>query len=165
MNDWYVINTKPYAEFKVISYLASKKIKTFMPKFLVTRRHARKIDKVFRPLFPNYIFVNADINKNYRIINSAIGVKSILGSGEKPSSVPDSIINELIFITDEKGMVKYLDKSNYSYGQEVRINEGLFKGNIGKFCQMNDRDRVLILISFLGRKLKINILSLHIAAT
>ena len=132
MNDWYVINTKPHAEFKVISYLASKKIETFMPKFLITRRHARKVDKVFRPLFP--------------------------------SSVPNSIIDELNSITDDNGLVKYLDKSNYSYGQEVRINEGLFRGNIGKFCQMNDKERVLVLISFLGRKLKVSVPSLHIAA-
>ena len=164
MKNWYVINTKPNAEFKVISYLASKKIETFMPKFLTTRKHARKVDKVYKPLFPNYLFVNADINKNYRVINSTIGVKSILGSGEESTSVPSSIIKEFLFITDEMGSVKYLDKSNYNYGQEIRINDGLFKGNIGKFCEMNDKDRALILISFLGRKLKVNVPSLHIAA-
>ena len=57
-----------------------------------------------------------------------------------------------------------MDKSAYNYGQKVKINEGLFKGNIGQFCQMKDHERVLVLISFLGRKLKINISSLHIAA-
>ena len=164
MRKWYTINTKPHAEFKVISFLASKKIETFMPKFLATRRHARKVEKIFKPLFPSYVFVNADITKNYRLINSTIGVKNILGSREEPSSLPNSIIDELNFITDDKGIVKYLDKSAYNYGQKVKINEGLFKGNIGQFCQMKDHERVLVLISFLGRKLKINISSLHIAA-
>ena len=46
MRKWYTINTKPHAEFKVISFLATKKIETFMPKFLATRRHARKVEKI-----------------------------------------------------------------------------------------------------------------------
>ena len=64
MNNWYIINTKPSAEFRVINYLNSKDIKTFMPKLLVTRKHARKVEKVFRPLFPGYIFINTNI-QNY----------------------------------------------------------------------------------------------------
>ena len=63
MNNWYIINTKPCAEFKVVGYLRSKDIKTFMPKLLVTRKHARKVEKVFRPLFPGYIFIAINLEE------------------------------------------------------------------------------------------------------
>ena len=99
MNNWYIINTKPSAEFKVINYLNRKDIETFMPKLLVTRKHARKIEKVFRPLFPGYIFINANIKNSIRLINNAIGVKSLLSAGEIPSIVPLNVIKEIFSIT------------------------------------------------------------------
>lgn len=164
MNNWYVINTKPSAEFRVASYLNSKNIKTFMPKLLVTRKHARKIEKVFRPLFPGYIFINTNIKNSVRLINNAIGVKSLLSAGESPSIVPQNVISEIYSITDSEGVVKKLDTSCYSEGQEVKINVGIFKGNIGSFCSMTSKDRVSILLAFLGQKVKISISSLHISA-
>ena len=57
MKSWYVVNTKPHSEFKVINYLNSKNITVFMPKLLVSRSHARQVKKVLRPLFPSYFFV------------------------------------------------------------------------------------------------------------
>ena len=164
MNNWYIINTKPCAEFKVVGYLRSKDIKTFMPKLLVTRKHARKVEKVFRPLFPGYIFINANIKNSVRLINNAIGVKSLLSAGETPSIVPQNVIKQIYSITDSDGIVKKLDVSNYDEGQEVKINEGIFKGTIGSFCSMASKDRVSILLAFLGKQVKISISSLHISA-
>jgi len=163
MNSWYVVNTKPHTEFKVISYLVSKDVKIFMPKLLVTRKHARKIEKVLRPLFPTYLFVNVNINKSYRLINNAIGVKGILSSGDIPSCVPKEVIDNLFKYTNSEGLVSKLDTSNFKLGQIVKINDGLFSGNIGKFCGMSDKDRVSIFLEFLGRQVKVSISSLYIA--
>ena len=165
MNKWYIINTKPHSEFKVISYLMRNNIQTFMPKLLVTRKHARKIDKVLRPLFPCYIFVYADIKYNYRLINNTIGVKNILSSGNEPSCVPKIIIDELSAHTDSKGIVNKLDVSNYDLGQEIQISEGIFKGSIGSFCGLSGKDRVLVFLEFLGKQVKFSISSLFISAT
>lgn len=164
MNNWYIINTKPSAEFRVINYLNCKEIKTFMPKLLVTRKHARKVEKVFRPLFPGYIFINTNIKNSIRLINNTIGVKSLLSAGETPSIVPQNVIKEIYSITDREGLVNKFDVSNYDEGQKVKINEGIFKGNIGNFCNMASKDRVLILLAFLGKQVKISISSLHISA-
>ena len=164
MNNWYIINTQPFAEFKVVGYLCSKDIKTFMPKLSVTRKHARKVEKVFRPLFPGYIFVNANIKNSIRLINNAIGVKSLLSAGNTPSIVPQNVIKQIYSITDNDGVVMKLDLSNYAEGQEVKINQGIFKGSIGNFCSMASKDRVSILLAFLGKQVKISVSSLHISA-
>lgn len=163
MNKWYIINTKPHSEFKVINYLMRNDIQTFMPKLLVTRKHARKIDKVLRPLFPCYIFVYVDINYTYRLINNTIGVKNILSSGNESSCVPKIVIDELSAYTDPKGIVNQLDVSNYNLGQEIQIREGIFKGAIGSFCGLSGKDRVIVLLEILGKQVKSSISSLCIS--
>ena len=68
MKNWYVVNTKPHNEFKVINYLNSKNITIFMPKLLVSRSHARQVKKVLRPLFPSYFFVYINIEHSFRLV-------------------------------------------------------------------------------------------------
>ena len=163
MNNWYVVNTKPHSEFTVINYLSSKGIKIFMPKLVVTKKHARKIEKVLRPLFPTYLFVYSNIKTNFRLINNTIGVKGILSSGDTPSCVPVEVINDLFSYVDSKEIVTTLDTSNFKLGQSVEINDGIFKGSIGSFCGMSDKDRVLLFLEFLGRKVQVSISSLYVA--
>lgn len=164
MNKWYIINTKPHAEFRVIDYLATKNIKTFMPKLMVTRKHARKIENVLRPLFPSYLFVYINLENSYRIVSSSIGVKSILSTGSSPSPVPDNVINELNQYTDCRGLVTKIDTSRFKTGQQVKINHGIFKGSVANFCAMSGKERVSILLELLGKQVKISISSLYISA-
>jgi transcriptional antiterminator RfaH len=164
MKDWYILNTKLHCEFQVINYLINKNIKNFMPKLLVTRRHARKIEKVLRPLFPGYVFININVDKSYREVNNIIGVKGILSSGNTPSCVSKTVINEIQSYTDCKGLVNKWEASNYKIGQEVKIKYGIFKGNIGSFCGMSSKDRVSILLAFLGSEVRVSISSLDISA-
>jgi len=37
-------------------------------------------------------------------------------------------------------------------------------GNIGNFCRMSNKDRISILLTFLGSEVKVSISSLHISA-
>ena len=164
MKEWYILNTKLHCEFQVISYLINKNIKNFMPKLLVTRSHARKIEKVLRPLFPGYIFININVDKSYREVKNIIGVKGIISSGNSPSCVPKTVINDIQSYTDNKGLVYKWKVSNYKIGQEVKIKDGIFKGNIGSFCGMSSKDRVSILLAFLGSEVRVSISSLIISA-
>ena len=164
MKEWYILNTKLHCEFQVISYLINKNIKNFMPKLLVTRSHARKIEKVLRPLFPGYIFININVDKSYRAVNNIIGVKGIISLGNSPSCVPKTVINDMQSYTDSEGLVYKWKVSNYKIGQEIKIKNGIFKGNIGSFCGMSSKDRVSILLAFLGSEVRVSISSLGDAA-
>ena len=44
------------------------------------------------------------------------------------------------------------------------MDGGIFKGNVGSFCGMASKDRVSILLAFLGKQVKISVSSLHISA-
>ena len=165
MEKWYVINTKPHSEFKVINYLNYNNIQTFMPKILLNRSHAGKKDKVIKPLFPSYLFAAIDINNSsFRKINNTFGVKSILGYGKEPAEVYNVVIDGLMEITDSEGLVKNIDKSYYNIGQEIKIYDGPFMGFVGKFCGMKDDQRVMILLNILGRNLKLPLPGMHVSA-
>ena len=59
--DWYVVHTQPHAEDKAIFNLRRQGFETYLPKYLRTRRHARRTEQVARPLFPRYLFVALDL--------------------------------------------------------------------------------------------------------
>ncbi len=162
MKSWYVVNTKAHSEFKVINYLNSKNITIFMPKLLVTRTHARQVKQVLRPLFPSYLFVYINLDHSFRLIKSAIGVKGMLTNGNKPTCVSFDIMQNLFDNTDTNGIVKRLTVAKFKIGQKLEINEGLFKGKIGSFYGMSAKDRISVLLNFLGRKSKISISILNV---
>ena len=166
MKKWFAIHTKPHTEFQVINYLNYSNIHTFMPKILVDRSHAKKKDKVLKPLFPSYLFAEIHINNNksFRLINNTFGVKSILGFGKEPMEVTKIIIDDLKNITDKNGLMQRLDKPKYILGQDVSINEGPFLGIIGKFYGMKSEERVMMLLNLLGRNLKISLPTMHVSA-
>lgn len=163
MKSWYVVNTKPHSEFKVINYLNSKNITIFMPKLLVTRSHARQVKKVLRPLFPSYFFVKVNIDNSFRLIKSTIGVKGMLTNGNKPTCVDYEIMQNLFDNTDENGIVKKLTVRKFKIGQKLEINDGLFKGKICSFYGMSAKDRISVLLDFLGRKSKISVSIFNVA--
>ena len=50
----------------------------FCPRFRKTRRHARRIDQVLAPVFPGYIFVHFDRERNqWRAVNGTHGVGQV----------------------------------------------------------------------------------------
>lgn len=163
MKSWYVVNTKTHSEFKVINYLNSKNITIFMPKLLVTRSHARQVKQVLRPLFPSYFFVYINIDHSFRLIKSAIGVKGMLTNGSKPTCVGYDVMQNLFDNTDANGIVKKHTVNEFKVGQKVEIHEGLFKGKIGSFYGISAKDRISILLDFLGRKSMISVSILNVA--
>lgn len=164
MKNWYVVNTKPHNEFKVINYLNSKNITIFMPKLLVSRSHARKVKKVLRPLFPSYFFVYINIEHSFRLVKNAIGVKGMLTNGNLPTCVHHDIMQSLFNNTDANGILKRPLINEFKIGQKIEINNGIFKGKIGSFYSMSAKDRISVLLDFFGRKSKISISILNVAS-
>src|SRR5258706_16252721 len=72
---WYAVNCLSNREFLASSQLRNQGFRTFLPRRLTTRRHARKFDTVMRPLFPGYLFVQLDLSRDrWRSINGTLGV-------------------------------------------------------------------------------------------
>ena len=116
-------------------------------------RHARKLTVVEAPLFPRYLFVAFDPRRDqWRKINSTFGVSRLVMRGEAPHPVPDGVIEALIAVTVDGGIVDLAAK--LQEGSPVRVMAGPFADQLAMLEQLDDSGRACILLEILGRQVR-----------
>jgi transcriptional antiterminator RfaH len=73
-----------------------------------------------------------------------------------PLAVPEAIIAEIKSREDETGAVK-LAPPAFRRGQAVRLTEGPLADMSGLFEEMRDENRIVLLVSLLGRKVRMQV--------
>ena len=144
MNQWYVVKTKPQQEKRASLNLRNQNFNVISPLI-------KKINNC-EPLFPSYIFVSFDINKNiWQRINNTYGVSRILSFDGMPKNLDNNFVSHLKQIIDENGFVK---KSlfNFKTNMNVQINDGPFKGFFANVIKKVSNERVKLMIDFFQRK-------------
>lgn len=164
LTSWFVVRTQSRAEEKAMQHLTNQGFMAYLPRYRRRVRHARRNEIVLRPLFPGYLFVNLDPERcRWRSINGTVGVREILTNGDTPLAVPDRIIDEIRAREDESGAVK-LVAPTFARGQVVRLLEGPMADVNGLFEEMRDENRVVLLVSLLGRKVRMQVPAAAVAA-
>jgi transcriptional antiterminator RfaH len=153
---WYVVHTQPHKEAHADLHLRRQGFTTYLPRYLRSRRHARKTETVARPLFPRYLFVAIDVAcERWRAIHSTIGVSHLLLAGEEPLSVPDRIVEEIRARESDDGYVALGLPSGIGPGSRVRLIDGIFADAKGVLERIADDRRVAILLELLGREVRV----------
>jgi transcriptional antiterminator RfaH len=151
--DWYVVQTHTNSEAKAAEHLRRQGYEVYLPQMRRWRSHARRRELVARPLFPRYLFVNFDPeHARWRSILSTLGVASMICHGEKPSHVPEGVVEEIRQAErggwfDDVGRV-----SRLKIGDTVRIACGPFADLVGQLQSLTSDDRVRVLLDILGRR-------------
>jgi transcriptional antiterminator RfaH len=154
MTRWYVANTLPHQEARAECNLRRQGFDAWLPLFRKARRHARRVDSVLVPLFPSYLFVRLDAAmERWRSINGTFGVVKLLCTGDVPQPVPDGLIVEIMRRRNAEGLVE-LPQQQFVVGEALRVAAGPFADLEGIFEGMSGRDRVVLLLTMLGRKVK-----------
>jgi len=155
---WYVVQTQVNGEARAAENLRRQGFEIYLPLYLKRRCHARRTDFTAKPLFPRYMFVAIDVTtQRWRSVQSTFGVAGLLTNGDKPMTVPESVIPALKAREDAKGFVKMNPLSPFAPGDKVRVLAGAFMENAGLFDGMADHDRVYILLELLGRKVRVQL--------
>jgi transcriptional antiterminator RfaH len=153
---WYVVQTRANAEEIAAANLVRQGFQPYLPRFQKKRRHARKVDFVARPLFPNYLFVSLDVEVDrWRAVQSTIGVARLVCRGESPAPVPPGVVEGLQERQNEEGFIPLATQPAFTPGQPVRLMEGAFASLVGLYEGMSDRERVTVLLDLLGRKVRV----------
>ncbi|MDP6832650.1 MAG: transcription termination/antitermination NusG family protein [Alphaproteobacteria bacterium] len=161
---WYAVYTHARMELWARSNLWERGFEVYLPQYRKQRRHARKTDWVNAPLFPRYLFVSADPSApGRRSINTAPGVVSLVSFGERPGLISDAVIEEIRGREDEAGNVQLLDPNRLVPGDQVRLESGAMADHVGLFERRSDAERVVILLSLLGREVRVKVPSNSIA--
>jgi transcriptional antiterminator RfaH len=164
-SQWYVAHTHPRGEAKAAMHLNRQGFGVYLPRYLKRTRHARRTEIVPAAFFPRYLFVRIDMaTQRWRAIQSTLGVSNLVCRGDEPTSVPVGIIDELRRREDERGFVTLDRRPAFLPGDKVSVVEGVFSTCGGLFEGTADRERVIILLDLLGRKVRVTIDSEAVAA-
>ncbi len=158
--NWYVLSIKAHKEQPVQRYLRNNRIETYSPTIRVNpvKRRSRST----RPLFPGYMFVNIDLDREgENRLRWIPGTRGLVRFGDQPASVPENTIREL------RRQVKTINSTviepeRLHRGDRVRIINGLFKGYEAIFdAHLSGKDRVQVLLAFLSQHSQRVRMSIH----
>jgi transcription elongation factor/antiterminator RfaH len=145
---WFLVNTRPKSERKAEWHLGAQGFRTFLPQFQKTIRHARKLATVQAPLFPGYLFIALDLERDrWFSVRSTVGVLRLFTQNGRPGPVPVGIIESLIAHSD--GDLTRLDDGLVE-GKTVRILCGPFSDFVGTLARLDATGRVQVLLQMMG---------------
>ena len=165
MKRWYVAQTQVRAEERARINLRRQGFEPYLPRYQRERRHARRRDLVKAPLFPGYIFVQFDLEAAaWRSINGTYGISQLVCFGDRPAAVPEGVVEEIVARENQDGLIP-LQPRSFRKGEALRIVSGALAECFGLFERMADRDRVILLLDLLGRKVRVEARRQTVAAT
>ena len=162
---WFVAHTQPNAEMRAVVNLERQGFEAYLPRYLKKRRHARKTEMVAAPVFPRYVFISIDLQRQrWLSIRSTVGISRLVGPGETPLAVPAGIVDGLRSREDADGFVRLLAPAGLRPGDKVRVVGGAFEECLGLLEGITDEQRTVILLDLMGRKVRVTLASGLIAA-
>lgn len=149
MEHWYVLHSKPNAEYQVADALQGRGIQTYLPEIETPKaRRGRKR----QPFFPCYLFVRVDLEAvGLSQVQWTPGLRRIVTFGGRPTPLADEVIDLIQHNLDELGARGGRPQHTFQPGDSVRITDGPLKGMLAVFERPSTpAERVQVLLTFLG---------------
>ncbi len=160
---WLAVNTHPHREHIALDNLNRQDFTTYCPMIERQVRHARRTRLVRRPLFPGYVFVRVNLDhQRWRPILSTYGVRSLVRCGERLSFVADGLIDGLKAREQDGVVIKPAEP--YRLGQQVRMRSGPFDGLVATIIEMDEKDRLVVLMDLLNQSVKVKVSAADVSA-
>jgi transcriptional antiterminator RfaH len=159
---WIAVNTQPHREHFALENLRRQQFDAYCPMLRKRRAHARRVDMVLRPLFGGYLFVRANAQlARWRPILTTHGVRNIVRTGDELSFVEGGFIASLKAREIDGAIVR--PARPYSIGQRVEITTGPFDRLIATIIEMDEKDRLVVLLTMMSREIKVRVDSTSVA--
>ncbi len=148
---WYVLHTKPRKELVVWRQVLSHDLEAFFPQLPIPAAHSRH--PIFKPYFPRYLFVRADLERvglsTFKYMPYAIG---LLCFGGEPAPVTNMLVASIQHRIAELAVAGRGPLDGLRPGDRVSICDGLFAGYEALFdTRLSGGERVRVLLQVLGR--------------
>ena len=149
---WFAIRTQPRKELLARRHYRRRGFFAYLPQLIVTRRHARRVDRVPRPLFPGYLFLHlAPEEERWTTLASTIGAVGPVRFGDHHPPVPDWVIEGIRLHEDEHGFLskEFSKQAAFKPGEKVVVLVNHLEELTGIFHAKRGEDRALILLDIL----------------
>ena len=160
---WIAVQTHVRKEQVALDNLHRQDFSTYCPRVLRTVRRGRSASSVCGPMFPSYIFVQIDFEaQRWRPILSTLGVRSVVRIGDRPGTVPAGFV-EALRSREIDGSVA-IQREPLHCGQRVRVEGGALQGLIGTIIEMDEKERIVVLMELLNQQVRVKVDRAQVAA-
>lgn len=158
---WYVIHTYSGYENKVkmnlLRRISSLNMQDKIFQVLVPTEEEIEFKEgkkrtVQKKIYPGYVIVEMIMtDDSWYVVRNTSGVTGFVGPGVKPIPLPEDEVKKILRMMGMEAPVKV--KMDLMVGQMVRVTHGPFKDFHGIIEEVNpDKEKLRVLISFLGRE-------------
>jgi transcription antitermination factor NusG len=149
---WYALRSKPRKEDVVWKQVRERGFEVFYPRLRVNPVNPRS--RKYKPYFPGYIFVRADIDSvgmsAFQWLPHSTGLVCF---GGEPSHVPDNLIFAIQQRVEEIAKAGGEVFDTLHKGDVVKLNYGPFEGYEAIFdTRLPGTERVRVLLQFLSNR-------------
>lgn len=146
---WFVVQSQPRKELFAAENLEKQKFRTFVPRLKKTVRHARRTQTVYAPLFPQYLFMVLNLDRDrWRSVLGTFGVSRIILDNGRPKPVPIGVVEMLGKAVGHDMAANFSDL--VTVGADVRFLNGPLAEQIGRVVRLDEKGRVAVLMELLG---------------
>jgi transcriptional antiterminator RfaH len=152
---WYAVFTQPHGETKAVQHLSRQGYLVYLPRYRARVSHARRCQTVLRPLFPRYLFAGIDrASMRWRPILSTLGVADVVRAGDEPATVPSKIVATIRAREEAGDFDRFNPQHSLRLGEFVRVTAGAFEDMVGTLVELREKDRIVVLLEWLGRSVR-----------
>jgi len=151
---WYAIYTRHQHEKSAAQLLTRKGFEVLLPLYRSRSRWSDRTQIVLLPLFPNYLFIQCDLDSRVRVLQTA-GVCWFVSNAGVPTAVPETEIGMVRRVVEAP--VNVLPHSFLDRGDQVRVLRGPLTGLTGILMRVKNQCRVIISLELLHKSAAIEI--------
>ena len=155
-DSWYIVQFKRNSHRVATRNLTQQGFKTFLPLQSFTRKSKARFSTHIEPLFPGYMFVSINLNKEpWHKINSTLGVSRLICHDGIPMKVPEEIVLALMSRCDSSG--KLLPPESLATGDSVKILSGALANFIATVETFDNEQRIWVLMEIMGQVTRVQV--------
>ena len=151
---WFCLRAQAKREHIAVVYLRRYPgVEAFCPRVRFRKSTVRGPVWFIEPMFPGYLFARFDYETFHRRVRQGNGIRGFVQFGDHFGLLPNELIEQLKAIVGANGVVEMTQ--TIVLGQSVKVLLGPFQGFEALVTRvMPARDRVEILIDWMGRSLR-----------
>ena len=151
---WWALYTRHQHEKTVADMLSAKGFDVFLPLYESERQWKDRVKKLSLPLFPCYVFVRGDLDRQLHAITTP-GVHMVLSRGERVALIPEEEIagiRRIVEVPCQAEPHPYLE-----CGERVRVVRGCLEGVEGILIRKKSQYRLVLSVDTLAQSVAVEV--------
>jgi transcription antitermination factor NusG len=153
---WFAVWTRSRQERVAAAMLSTLGVEHYLPMTTETRQWSDRLKAIETPLFPGYLFVRMNLNRDSRLqVLKVAGVADFVGNHSGPLPVPDQQIEGVRAVINHH--LEYSLSQQWVPGDLVRVIRGPLAGIEGVLLRSNTSTQLLISIEMIHRCIAVKV--------